>query len=261
MGHLSFWAFFLVIIGVVVGTLLLGFRSGQQRHRAHPDTPEGPIAAVVGSVLGLLAFMLAFSFSLAADRYSARKQLLLEEVNAIGTVALRADLLPEPHRSACRELLVRYVDGRLHVAQHVEDLPRILEESQEIHQALWAHALALEPGILNADIGNLFVDAHNNLVQLHRSRVTVAVYYHVPPAVWTSLMILLALSMLGVGYQFGITGRHNWMVFLIMALGFAVVLALIRGLDNTSGDVVVDQKPMIQLQQELARPQVMRSAP
>lgn len=261
MGHLSFWVFFLVIIVIVVGTLLLGFRFGHRRHSAHPDTPEGPIAAVVGSVLGLLAFMLAFSFSLAADRYSARKQLLLEDVNAIGTMALRADLLPEPHRSACRELMVRYVNGRVHVAQHIEDLPRILEESQEIHEALWTHALALEPGILNADIGNLFVDAHNELVRLHRARVAVAVYYHIPPAVWTALMILLALSMLGVGYQFGITGRHNWMVFVIMALGFAVVLALIRGLDNTSGDVVVDQKPMIQLQQELARPGEVLSAP
>ena len=63
---------------------------------------------VVAASLGLLAFMLAFTFGAVTKRYDDRKQLVLDEANAIGTACLRADLLPEPDRDSVRRLLYDY---------------------------------------------------------------------------------------------------------------------------------------------------------
>ena len=77
-------------------SIFLGYRIGSY-HRKHSDNKDdAPIGSVVGATLGLLAFMLAFTFGISASRFDMRKQLLLDEVNAIGTEFLRTDFLVEP---------------------------------------------------------------------------------------------------------------------------------------------------------------------
>ena len=70
---------------------------------------------IVGSILALLAFMMAFTFGMAGSRYNTRRAAVLDEANAIGTAYLRADLLPDAHRAEVRALLREYVDVRLGV--------------------------------------------------------------------------------------------------------------------------------------------------
>ena len=64
-------------------------------------------------MLGLLALMIAFTFSMALSRFDLRRDALLNEANVIGTTALRARLLPEPHRTETLKLLQEYVQIRL----------------------------------------------------------------------------------------------------------------------------------------------------
>jgi hypothetical protein len=66
---------------------------------------------------GLLALMLAFTFSMALSRNEALRDAVLNEANAIGTTVLRARLLPEPQRSETRKLLREYVQIRLEIVQ------------------------------------------------------------------------------------------------------------------------------------------------
>jgi len=49
---------------------------------------------MIAAILGLLAFRLAFTFGVAASRFDTRRELVLDEANAIGTTFLRAALLP-----------------------------------------------------------------------------------------------------------------------------------------------------------------------
>ena len=78
----------------VLGALL------QRRHAGPPDRSEkkegGQEGYVVSAVLGLLALLMGFTFSLAVDRFDARRVLVLQEANAIGTAYLRAQLLASP---------------------------------------------------------------------------------------------------------------------------------------------------------------------
>ena len=77
---------------------------------------------MVGSLFGLLAFMLTFTFGLAASRFDARRQLVVEEANAVTTAFLRADLLPTPWAERLREHLRDYVKLRLHTVNRPETL-------------------------------------------------------------------------------------------------------------------------------------------
>ena len=72
-----------------------GYRLGKYRRSRHEQEKEAPLGTMVGATLGLLAFILAFTFGLAAARFDTRRQVLLDEANAIGTTYLRAGILPE----------------------------------------------------------------------------------------------------------------------------------------------------------------------
>ena len=104
---------FLILCAVACLVLEGGYRLGRWRHSRNADEKETPVGAMVASILALFAFMLAFVFGLAADRFEKRRQTILDEANAIGTTYLRARQLPEPQRAESTRLLREYVDVRV----------------------------------------------------------------------------------------------------------------------------------------------------
>ncbi len=69
------------------------------------EDPAGALAgigAVEGAVFGLVGLLIAFTFSGAGTRFDTRRQLVVEETNAIGTAYLRLDLLPAALQPALR---------------------------------------------------------------------------------------------------------------------------------------------------------------
>ena len=124
LDFLPLWAILPLTMVISVLTMEAGFQSGRWRKSRIADEKDAPVAAMAAAVLGLLAFMLAFTFSMAASRFDARRMAVLEEVNAIGTTYLRTRLLPEPERSEIAELLRSYTDLRTQklTPEHVADL-------------------------------------------------------------------------------------------------------------------------------------------
>ncbi len=109
---LPLWGLFMAILLLVLLAVEGGYRLGKYRRSRSEQEKEAPVGAMVGATLGLLAFMLAFTFGLAAARFDTRRQVLLDEANAIGTTYLRAGMLPD-RREDIRALLRDYVDTRL----------------------------------------------------------------------------------------------------------------------------------------------------
>src|SRR5262252_6331730 len=109
---LPLWALFIVIMLIVLLSVEFGYRLGKYRRSHHEMEKEAPLGTMVGAELALLAFILAFTFGLAAARFDTRRQVLLDEANAIGTTYLRAGMLPD-QRDAIRALLRDYVRTRL----------------------------------------------------------------------------------------------------------------------------------------------------
>lgn len=92
---LPLWGLFLAILLLVLLSVEGGYRLGKYRRSRSEEEKEAPVGAMVGATLGLLAFLLAFTFGLAATRFDTRRQVLLDEANAIGTTYLRAGMLPD----------------------------------------------------------------------------------------------------------------------------------------------------------------------
>jgi hypothetical protein len=251
--QLPLWFFYVMTVVIVLLSALSGFRLGRYVRRRKKGETEAPIGAIVGSILGLLAFILAFTFGMAASRFDTRKQLLLDEVNTIGTAFLRTDFLPEPQRTETRKLLRRYVDIRTEAVQQPEKLPQALVDSEMLHDQLWSQVTALSKQNNNSILLGLYIQSLNEVIDFHSKRVTVALQYRIPDSIWLALYFVTILAMAAVGYHFGITGASSFWITLVLALAFSAVILLIEDLDrSTEGLLKVNQKPMIELQQKLS---------
>jgi hypothetical protein len=232
---------------------------GWLRRRRPEHEAEAPIGTITGATLGLLAFMLAFTFGIAAERFQTRKQLLLDEVNSIRTTYLRAELLLEPHHSEVCKLLREYVGIRINLAKdsstkQVEKLQDIISSSESLHDQLWSHAVAIAKNDRSSEIDALFISSLNEMIDLHNSRVTVA-FYRIPTTIWYVLYFIAIFSMVTVGYQVGLSGKSNFKVGFVLALTFSAVILLIADMDRAAeGSLKVSQKPMLELQNKLQMP-------
>ena len=131
--------FFLVFALVALVAYEVGFRAGRWWQERTPDEKEGPTGMLVGSLLALMAFLLAVTMSMASERFDARRQDVLLEANAIGTVYLRAGYLPQPAADETRELLREYAPLRIDVADRAQVVANF-ERSDQIQNELWAIA-------------------------------------------------------------------------------------------------------------------------
>jgi hypothetical protein len=134
---------------------------------------EAPVGTMVRATLGLLVFILAFTFGLAAARFDTRRQVLLDEANAIGTTYLRAGMLLE-QGDQVRALLRDYVGVRLDAVRS-GDVTEGIRRSENIQQQLWAKAETVGRKNPNSIVVGLFVQSLNELIDLHAKRVQAAV--------------------------------------------------------------------------------------
>jgi hypothetical protein len=243
---------FLVPLLIVLTPILIGQRYGIWRSKRSENLENAPVGSVVGAAFGLLAFMLAFTFQIAASRYDARKELLLEEVTNIRTTWLRAGVVPEPFRSDTKKLLEEYVDLRVSLASDLSKLGSVMSRSQEILNKLWKSVELLAEQDRSSEMYSLYSSSVNDLIDNHNQRITMSLEYRIPSAVLWVLFIIAFLSMLTLGYQFGISGKASFRINLLLAIVFAMVMFLILALDRPeTGLAKLNQKPMITLQQQL----------
>jgi hypothetical protein len=245
------WAVLLATIGLVAVALEAGVRLGRRRQLRAGGKAEVS-GAMVGATMALLAFMLAFTFNGAAGRHDARKGLVIEEANAIDKTWLRAGFLAEPYRADIRGLLRNYVDVRVKAAAGEMDLGEATRRSEALHDKMWA--LAAEVGQKDAGSipAGLFIQALNEVIDLHLKRVTVGIRNRVPPTIWATLYLLMAVGMVMMGTQIGVSGTRHIGMELALGVAFSVVLFVIADLDRPQeGLINVSQQAMVELQTKL----------
>lgn len=249
---MSILAFFFGTIVLVTTSIEAGYWLGQFAHRRSKAEKESPVSAIEGSVLALLAFILAFTFGIASNRFDARRELVRTEANTIRTVWQRSDFLPEPDRTKTKTLLREYVHARASAFQSADEerVERVVDEAERIQGTLWAMAVAHAYKDLNSDVAALYIESLNEMSSVHASRVAVGVQGRIPPGIWVTLAILTLFGMLMVGYHAGVVGSKRTLAMPILAIAFASVIALISSLDRPIGGFTltsVTQQPMIDL--------------
>jgi len=248
---LPLWGLLLLVAVVLWLAMEGGYRIGQWRHLQAPDERDQPVGAMVASILGLLALVLGFTFSLAASRFEARRQVVLDEANAVGTTYLRSRLLPEPQRAETSRLLREYIQVRIRGVQE-GDPDAAIKESERIHELLWTQAAAVGAQDRGSIMTGLFVQSLNELIDLHAKRVLVGLRSRLPLIIWAGLYGLAMLGMAAVGYQSGLAATRRSPAMLGLVVAFSLVLYLIADLDRgQEGLLRVSQQAMIDVQRSM----------
>ena len=219
---------FLLTLGLFIGMLLfleIGRRIAIRRRKQDAGVSEEGVGAVDGAVFGLLGLLLAFTFSGASSRFDARRQLIVEETNDIGTAYLRLDLLPADLQPALRESFRRYLDTRIEVYQKLPDMAAAKEslaKANELQSEIWRQAVVASQAKGAAPAAPiLLVPALNAMIDITTTR-TMATQMHPPMVVFVMLFGLALAASLLAGY--GMTGSkvRSW----FHMIGFALVMAI-----------------------------------
>ncbi|WP_068471368.1 hypothetical protein [Candidatus Protochlamydia phocaeensis] len=234
---------FLVVLLAFEGGVLLG-----KRHRLITEKEDrSPIGSIVAASLGLLAFLLAFSFGMGAAKFDERRELVLDEANAIGTTYLRAGYLADPYQTRIRTLLREYVAIRVE-ALKPEKLEEALKQSDALQDQLWKQAVAIAERNPNSVVAGLFIQSLNDLIDFHSKRVNIGIRLRIPFIIWGTLFFVTILAIGSLGYQFGLTHTRYIGITLLFILTFSSVIALISDLDRPQeGFIKVSQQPLIDL--------------
>jgi hypothetical protein len=255
------WFASLSLIGVglaIFASMLLaslggyGIRRLERRLiRARRGEPEhSQESYLVGGMLGLLALLLAFSFSIALERFDERRHLVVQEANAIGTAYLRTQLLDEPHRSRLSSLLIDYADNRIRLATVV---PAQLNPQLAINDRLlidiWAAVSAARESASAHGISTPILMTFNEVIDLDTER-KISRTLRMPGEVLELLFGFLILTALVLGYMLEERrGRAGAIVlFLLLSLYVSIIVDLNR---PTSGNIRESQDPMLMLQASL----------
>jgi len=244
------WLIFLLIFGLLLLGTEIGFQAGKAWRRREPE-PDTVIGPMVAATLGLVGFLLAFITSMSADRFGARRALVLEEANVIGTAYLRAGYLPEPYPTESRELLLQYVDARIEGAQ-TGNYEAAIVRSEQVQEDLWRSAEEIVRATGGSDVYALYLESLNEMIELNTQRVIAAFYARIPASLILAAFAFTMLGMFILGFGNGEDAKRSAIALVTLVLVFGSVLYLIMDLDRSQeGFFQVSQQPLISLQERI----------
>lgn len=247
----------LVLLAVMLLAMEAGHRLGRHRGPA-PEALQEQVGAVQASLLGLLALMLGFTFSMALDRFDSRSEAVVAEANAIGSAWLRADLLPDSVRADSRSALRDYLALRVEAAglAHGETAAQAsLARATAAQQArLWQLAVAAGREAPNPVTTGLYLQALDDLLGAHALQEAER-RRHVPALVLVLLYASFVVCGGIIGYGAGLQGQRPARVTHVMVALIALLLFLVMDLDRPRrGIVQIDTAPLLELRDTLAAP-------
>jgi hypothetical protein len=255
LDNFPIWAVYVGLVVVVLIAAEVGFRIGIWLQDRSDKPGEGKMTgSVVAGMLGLMAFMMAFTIGIVINQQGERKAMVVEEANAIGTAWLRAGFLEEPDLSAVRPLLREYTEIRIAAANDPSLYDATVTRSEEIHNELWA---IMEENVRRgneSDIMGLAIESVNDVIDVHSVRLFVF-NLRLPRILGILLLLATILSFMLVGVASSSDRRRDTAAMIIFALVFVAVLIVIVDLDRPQeGLLQTSQAAMTDLLRQITPP-------
>ena len=241
---------FLVLCAVLLLSYEIGFRLRARNHEKIGQDGDKQIEETRNQIAVLLSLLLGFTLSMALTRFDYRKELVVDEANAIGTTYLRAMMQPAPTSTQASGLLRDYVDTRIVMfgdATTGAQREASVRHSKLIQDQLWAGAVAASKQS-PTPITSIYVQALNEMIDLDGKRVA-ATANRIPTDIWVLLSILSIMTTIVVGYG---QRRRSALTTFVPVLTIAIAMSLIADLDSpTHGLIRVDQRSLQSLSVDL----------
>lgn len=212
----------IVVCVAVLFSARIGYSLAQRRIKRLGDEASTGIGAADGAVFALLGLLLAFCFSQAYSRLTARREMIVREANAIGTAYLRLDLLPADSQADIRAQFREYIRTRLELWDHIGDrvaIPGILSKQSTQQGDIWKSALRATEKDHAARM--LLIPALNEMIDVTTIRLALA-RSHPPPVIFGLLVALTILCGGLIGSGMGKSRHIPW----AHVLTFAVVSSM-----------------------------------
>ena len=229
----------LLLFALMLLFFWLGMLWRENRMSRAKTAREDITGSLEGSMLGLLALLLAFTFGISNSRYDARRDVIIKEANCIGTAVLRTDLYPEPFRTELRSDFKEYVEARIayyEVGTNLDSIKAALFHAQDVSARIWTkvtrHAATDTPYLRNT----FFLQSLNDVIDVASERRFIGVSRVPVSIIWMMILLGLVVSFL-LGY--GMKGKKpDWLMVCIFSLIISMTTYLILDLDRPREGII-----------------------
>lgn len=225
---------FMLITLVLIALLLACIETGRRIRLRHiGEEASSGLSVIDGAVFGLLGLLLAFSFSGADSRFEARRQLIVQETNAIGTAYLRVDLLPAEVQPQIRRDYRQYVDDRIAFYRDLNNPERAksdFDSANALQMKIWSESIVAARQQPSPATLSLVTQSLNDMIDITTTRA-VALQTHPPLAIYVLLFVLALASSLVAGYGMGDKRKRPWLHTVVYAVALTVTIYTILDLE------------------------------
>ncbi len=226
----------IVIILIVVMCLfyLMGLKAKERKNKKVVDESDEGMGAIEGALLGLLALLLSFTFSLASSRHDTRFKVMVDEANTIGTALLRTDMFPDSERVVMLSLFNKYVNARIALydaGNNTEKYQEAAAQTDVNSAAIWKMAIkaAKSADITERNRGSMMVASLNDMIDAVTTR-KAAMMATIPHSIIYLLFLLCFASAFIVGYSS--KKRPDMIIATSFALMIGITIFSILDLDR-----------------------------
>lgn len=226
---------FAMILFYWIGLRMRVFVFKRTEHK--PDS----IGTIEGSLLGLLALMLSFTFSMSSGRHDKRIDIIIQEANNIGTAVLRADLYPDSLRIPLRQELKKYLEARINFYEVGSDLKKVSvanDSAVAIQNRIWAIAAKAGQDKEHLHRTAQMIPALNDMIDIVTTR-NAALIAKVPDLIIYLLFLLSLTSSFILGYSGG--AKNDWLVSISFTIMISLAVFMILDLDRPRTGIITSK--------------------
>ena len=233
----------LVLLVSIFLFYFLGTVAGNYKKLHNPEGKAEGIGPLEGALLGLLSLLLSFTFGISASRYDARRALIVQEANDIGTVILRSDMYPDTIRAQFRKDLQEYVEIRIAYYQTDDDaaISQALSNAEKISGHIWKKVIEVSKTSPDFVRDNQMIPAVNAMMDIVTSR-DAGRLARVPGLIIFLLMSLTVLGSFIVGYSKK-TKKNDWIILTLYSLMTILTICTILDLDRSRSGAIQTDTP------------------
>ena len=217
----------------------IGFNIHKRQITKNSVSPTDGLGPVEGSLLGLLALLLSFTFGMSASRYDNRRQAIVAEANDIGTAVLRCDLYPDSIRKVLRADFKEYVHARVAYYRSGTDAGKnqaAIKDAEKYSGRIWATVMEQAQDKENVLRSQQMIPAVNSVIDSVTTGDS-AKNATVPESILWFLFLLILTASLIVGYSSGYK-KINHVVVSGFALMTVLTVFLILDLDRPRRGII-----------------------
>jgi hypothetical protein len=234
----------IILFALIVIFYVVGHRLRSKAIKKNLTEATIDFGGINGMLLGLLGLILAFTFSMSNSRFDTRRQLIIEEANAIGTVILRTDIYPDSVRQLLRRNLMEYVEARIAFCQadlNIEKLTEHYLHADQVGKKIWAIAATYARTDDRATLNSQLIPALNNMIDITTTRRAAG-----EATIPNSIMYFLFILCLSMSFLLGYDNKTkiDWIVVVGFALMLSTTLFMIIDLDRPRSGLITMDVPI-----------------